>query len=58
MTSFRSLDDADVKGKRVLVRVDLNVPMNDGEPRCRRRLELAAAMAGRFAPSPTIRQLR
>ena len=27
MPSFRSLDDADVKGKRVLVRVDLNVPM-------------------------------
>jgi phosphoglycerate kinase len=29
--SFRSLDDADVKGKRVLVRVDLNVPMQDGQ---------------------------
>jgi phosphoglycerate kinase len=29
--SFRSLDDADVKGKRVLVRVDLNVPMKDGQ---------------------------
>src|SRR3974390_46102 len=28
---FRTLDDADVKGKRVLVRVDLNVPMHDGE---------------------------
>jgi phosphoglycerate kinase len=26
-TRFRTLDDADVKGKRVLVRVDLNVPM-------------------------------
>jgi phosphoglycerate kinase len=31
MANFRSLDDADVKGKRVLVRVDLNVPMHDGE---------------------------
>jgi phosphoglycerate kinase len=28
---FRTLDDADVKGKRVLVRVDLNVPMHDGK---------------------------
>jgi phosphoglycerate kinase len=31
MPTFRSLDDADVKGKRVLVRVDLNVPMQDGK---------------------------
>jgi phosphoglycerate kinase len=30
MTSFRNLDSADVKGKRVLVRVDLNVPMEEG----------------------------
>ncbi len=29
--SFRSLDNADVKGKRALVRVDLNVPMQDGK---------------------------
>jgi phosphoglycerate kinase len=28
---FRNLDDADVRNKRVLVRVDLNVPMHDGE---------------------------
>ena len=31
MTSFRTLDDVDVKGRRVLVRVDLNVPMKNGE---------------------------
>jgi phosphoglycerate kinase len=30
MKSFRTLNDADVKAKRVLVRVDLNVPMQDG----------------------------
>ena len=29
--SFRTLDNADVKGKRVLIRVDLNVPMENGE---------------------------
>ena len=30
MTGFRTLDQADVKGKRVLLRVDLNVPIQDG----------------------------
>ena len=27
---YRTLDDLEVKGKRVLVRLDLNVPMKDG----------------------------
>ena len=31
MTGFKTLDDADLSGKRVLVRVDLNVPMENGE---------------------------
>ncbi len=31
MKTFRNLDDADVNGKRVLLRVDLNVPMQDGK---------------------------
>jgi len=30
MTAFRTLDNVDVKGKRVLVRVDLNVPVENG----------------------------
>ncbi|MCY4480236.1 MAG: phosphoglycerate kinase [Rhodospirillales bacterium] len=30
MTAFKSLDDIEVAGKRVLVRVDLNVPMREG----------------------------
>jgi phosphoglycerate kinase len=28
---FKTLEDVDVRGKRVLLREDLNVPMNDGE---------------------------
>jgi len=28
---FRNLDNSDVKGKRVLLRVDLNVPMQEGK---------------------------
>ena len=31
MTTFRTLDDASVSGKRVLLRVDLNVPMEHGK---------------------------
>ena len=30
MSTFRTLDDAQVSGKRVLLRVDLNVPMENG----------------------------
>jgi 3-phosphoglycerate kinase len=31
MTGFRTLDEADVHDKRVLLRVDLNVPIQDGK---------------------------
>ena len=30
MTAFRTLDDIEVAGRRILVRVDLNVPMREG----------------------------
>jgi len=39
MTNFKTLDDADLKGKRVLLRVDLNVPMEDGRVTDATRIE-------------------
>src|SRR6202030_3017172 len=42
MKSFRTLDDVNVKGKRVLLRVDLNVPMENGRVTDLTRLERIA----------------
>ncbi|MDQ2079737.1 phosphoglycerate kinase [Xanthobacteraceae bacterium Astr-EGSB] len=42
MTAFRTLDDADVAHKRVLVRVDLNVPTENGHVTDTTRIERQA----------------
>src|ERR671913_2383376 len=48
MSAFRTLDQADVRGKRVLVRVDLNVPMENGRITDATRIERVL---------PTIREI-
>src|SRR5215471_10656754 len=45
---FRTLDEADVRGKRVLMRVDLNVPVENGKVADTTRIERVA---------PTIREI-
>ncbi|HEY2210125.1 MAG TPA: phosphoglycerate kinase [Bradyrhizobium sp.] len=47
--SFRTLDDVDPKGKRVLLRVDLNVPMENGRVSDATRLERVAPTIGEIS---------
>ncbi len=42
MANFRTLDDVDLKNKRVLLRVDLNVPMENGKVADTTRIERVA----------------
>ena len=48
MTAFRTLDQVEVSGRRVLVRLDLNVPMQGGRVTDATRIDRAA---------PTVREL-
>jgi phosphoglycerate kinase len=49
MSAFRTLDDADLRDKRVLVRADLNVPMEGGKVSDRTRLERTAPTVAEIA---------
>ncbi len=48
MSNFKTIDDLDVAGKRVLVRADLNVPMRDGKVTDTTRIDRTV---------PTVREL-
>ncbi|MFQ5765123.1 MAG: phosphoglycerate kinase [Rhodospirillales bacterium] len=43
MTGFKTIDDLDVRGKRILVRADLNVPLKDGRVAEASRIEKSLA---------------
>jgi len=49
MTKFRTIDDLDVAGKRVLVRADLNVPMKEGKVTDTTRIDRTAPTLNELA---------
>ncbi len=49
MTAFRTLDQVDVRSKRVLLRVDLNVPMENGKVSDLTRIERVAPTVAEIA---------
>jgi phosphoglycerate kinase len=49
VNTFRTLDEADLRGKRVLLRVDLNVPMEGGKVSDLTRLERVAPTIAEIA---------
>ncbi len=49
MTKFRTIDELDVAGKRVLVRADFNVPMKEGQITERTRIERGALTISQLA---------
>jgi phosphoglycerate kinase len=49
MANFRTLDGVDVSGKRVLLRLDLNVPMENGKVSDATRIERAAPTIAEIA---------
>ena len=49
MPNFRTLDSADLSGKRVLLRVDLNVPMENGKVTDATRIERVAPTISEIA---------
>src|SRR6266480_2990489 len=49
MVAIRTLDEADLRGKRVLLRVDLNVPLEDGKVGDPTRIERVAPTISEIA---------
>ncbi|MCR9072186.1 MAG: phosphoglycerate kinase [Alphaproteobacteria bacterium] len=49
MADYRTLDGADISGRRVLLRLDLNVPMKDGAVTDATRIERAAPTVAELA---------